>query len=35
MYMSLAAAIAGTMIFLVRMAAIKWDLSLPMFRTRD
>jgi len=35
LYMSLAAAIAGTTIFLVRMAAIKWDLSLPIFRTRD
>jgi len=35
LYMSLAAAIAGTAIFLIRMAAIKWDLSLPMFRTRD
>ena len=35
LYTSIAAAIAGTLIFLIRLAAIKWDLSLPMFKTRE
>lgn len=32
---SIAAAVCGSMIFLIRLAAIKWDLSLPVFTTRE
>jgi uncharacterized membrane protein YeiH len=32
---ALAAAIAGLAIFLIRMAAIKWGLTLPAFRAKD
>lgn len=32
---SIAAAIAGSTIFLIRLAAIKWDLGLPVFKTKE
>ena len=32
---SIAAAIAGSTIFLIRLAAIKWDLGLPVFQTKE
>ena len=32
---SVAAAIAGSTIFLIRLAAIKWDLGLPVFQTKE
>jgi uncharacterized membrane protein YeiH len=32
---ALAASIAGILIFLVRLAAIKWGLSLPIFNARE
>ncbi len=32
---SIAAAIAGATIFLIRLAAIKWDLGLPVFKTKE
>jgi uncharacterized membrane protein YeiH len=32
---ALAASTAGVLIFLVRLAAIKWGLSLPVFNARE
>jgi uncharacterized membrane protein YeiH len=31
---SIAAAVAGSTIFLIRLAAIKWELGLPVFKTK-
>jgi uncharacterized membrane protein YeiH len=32
---TISAAIAGSTIFLIRLAAIKWELSLPVFKTKE